>query len=56
MKDDNGNVLTKFGDINSKYITSNHRTITNGTKINLMGVIKGHKEFKGVKSTVIGLR
>ena len=56
MKDDNGNVFTKFGDINSKYITSTHRTITNGAKVNLMGVVKSHNEFRGVKSTVIGLK
>lgn len=56
MKDDNGNVFTKFGDINSKYITSNHRTITNGAKVNLMGVVKTHNEFRGVKSTLIGLK
>lgn len=50
-----GNIFTKFGDINTKYIISHHKVLTKGAKVRIMGEIKDHSEFRGVKSTLINI-
>lgn len=55
MKDSSGNIFTKFGDINTKHIISHHKVLTKGAKVRIMGEIKDHSEFRGVKSTLINI-
>jgi len=55
LKDTNGNIFTLFGSINPKYITSNHKGISQGAKVKFMGEIKNHNEFRGVKSTLLSI-
>ena len=55
MKDSSGNIFTKFGDINTKYIISHHKVLTKGAKVKITGEIKDHSEFRGVKSTLINI-
>lgn len=53
MKDADGNVFSKFGIIPERFIISNHTEVKEGTKVKFLGTIKAHREFKGVKYTVI---
>lgn len=53
MVDTNGNMFSKIGTIADRFIISNHSEVKEGTKIKCNATIKAHKEFKGVKTTVL---
>lgn len=53
MVDDNGNLFSKFGSIPDRFVVSNHDDIEVGTIVQFNGTIKDHKEFRGVKTTII---
>ena len=53
MKCTNGNIFSKFGQINSRYIISNHDAVQVGTKLKFQATIKQHKEFNNEKYNVI---
>lgn len=53
MRDGDGNLFTKYGVIPSRFIVSNHSEIAEGTFVKFNATIKAHKEFKGVKSTIL---
>lgn len=53
MKDSEGNLYTKMGIIPERFIVSNHSNIEVGTMLKFNGTVKQHREFKGVKYTVI---
>ena len=53
LKDDKGNIFTKFGTINSKFLVSGEDVIV-GSKISATAEIKKHDEYKGVRQTTLG--
>jgi hypothetical protein len=53
MVDDNGNLFSKFGSIPDRFVVSNHDDIEVGTIVQFNGTIKDHKEFRGIKTTII---
>ena len=53
MKDSEGNLYSKMGVIPERFIVSNHSNIEAGTMLKFNGTVKQHREFKGVKYTVI---
>jgi hypothetical protein len=63
MEDDKGNMFTKFGKLNDKYVVGNldaiinpsaHKEETEQPKIIATFEIKNHKEFRGIKTTELG--
>jgi superfamily I DNA/RNA helicase len=53
MVDERGNLFSKFGTINPRFLISNHAEIEIGSIVEFNATIKAHKVFKGVKTTVI---
>lgn len=53
MQDSQGNLFSKFGEINRKYIISQHDEIEEGTILQFSATIKKHNEFRGEKTTVL---
>lgn len=53
MKDKSGNIFSKFGTINERFILSNHKDIEVGTLVKFNATIKKHQEFRGERKTVI---
>jgi hypothetical protein len=52
--DKNGNLFSKWGDINEDFLTTNiNSTVEINSKVAFYGKIKGHKQFKGEKVTEI---
>jgi len=54
MKDRNGNLYNKFGDINAKFIVGPKKELKPGTAVSFTAVISDHTEFRGVKTTKLG--
>ena len=57
MEDQKGNVITKFGTINDKFIVGDNEDrdgIEVGTKLSFTSDIKDHGEFNGINQTTIG--
>lgn len=54
LKDNDGNVFSKFGDIERRYVKGPVTTNTIGSKVEFYGIIKEHSEFNGLKITQIG--
>lgn len=56
LKDNNGNIFTKFNDINPKFIVNSDdfSTPEKGAIISVNAEIKKHDEYKGTKRTVLG--
>lgn len=54
MVDQEGNVFSKFGTINGRYIDGEGDQIEEGTKLKFNVEIKAHKEYRGKKETQIG--
>lgn len=54
MKDRNGNLYNKFGDINPKFIVGPKKELKPGTAVSFTAVISDHTEFRGVKTTKLG--
>lgn len=56
LKDENGNIFTKFGKIGSEFIvnTSEFSEPEKGAIISATAEVKGHDEYKGSKRTVLG--
>lgn len=54
MEDEKGNVITKFGTINDRYITNDDTYIQKGTTLEFTSDVKDHTEFNGVNQTTIG--
>lgn len=52
MVDKNGNVYTKFGTINPRYVDTDD--VEKGSNIKVKGEVKKHNEFRGKKETLIG--
>jgi hypothetical protein len=53
MVDDNGNLFSKFGSIPDRFAFPNHAEVEVGTIVQFNGTIKDHKEFRGIKTTII---
>lgn len=54
LVDKNGNLFSKWGDINEDFLTTNiNSTVEINSKVAFYGKIKGHKQFKGEKVTEI---
>lgn len=53
MKDKEGNLFSKFGIIPERFIVSNHKEVKEGTVVRFNATVKQHKEYKGVKITVL---
>lgn len=53
MVDKEGNIFSKFGQINERFIFSEHDDIVVGAKVRFSATIKQHKEFNGDKINVI---
>ena len=53
MIDEKGNIFTKFGKINERFLVSNNHEIAVGSILEFNATIKAHKEFKGIKTNVI---
>ena len=54
MVDSKKNVLSKFGEIDRRFLNDDGLEVNVGSKISFYGIISGHKEFRGVKMTQIG--
>ena len=54
MEDERGNVITKFGTINERYISCDSEEVVVGTKLSFTSPIMDHTEFRGTKQTKIG--
>ena len=54
MVDSRKNVLSKFGDIDRRFLNDDGLEVNVGSKISFYGIISGHKEYRGVKITQIG--
>jgi large-conductance mechanosensitive channel len=54
MEDDKGNVITKFGKINNRFITNGDEDIEVGTALAFTADVKDHGEFNGINQTTIG--
>ncbi len=55
MKDSKNNIFTKFGDISSRFLVNKiHKQVDVGTKVSFYGIINGHNEFKGIRTTKLG--
>lgn len=54
MKDDDGNIFYKFGNIKIRYMTSPGYTIEVGSKLAFMAIINSHDEYQGIKRNKIG--
>jgi len=54
MVDSRKNVLSKFGEIDRRFLNDDGLEVNVGSKISFYGIITGHKEFRGVKITQIG--
>jgi hypothetical protein len=54
MKDRNGNLYNKFGDINPKFIVGPKKELKPGTAVSFTAVISDHTEFRGIKTTKLG--
>ena len=54
LKDDSGNVFSKFGDIERRYVKGPIVNNGVGSKVEFYGIIKEHTEFNGLKITQIG--
>jgi hypothetical protein len=53
MVDDNGNVFSKFGEIDEEYLLKGKRVDVDSL-VSFYGIIKDHTEFRGTKITQIG--
>ena len=53
MEDENGSVIIKFGTINNKFLVSGEDVVV-GSKLSFTADIKEHKDYNGVKQTIIG--
>jgi len=53
MKDDKGNLFSKFGQINDRFIVSDHEEVEIGSKVKFRATIKQHREFNDEKINVI---
>jgi DNA helicase-2/ATP-dependent DNA helicase PcrA len=53
MIDTEGNLFSKFGTIADRFIISNHDEVKEGTKVRFSATVKAHKEYRGVKTTVL---
>lgn len=56
LEDEKGNIYTKFGKLNEKFITpeSEVKDLEKGAILSFTSDIKKHDEYKGVKQTIIG--
>lgn len=54
LEDENGNIFTKFGTINNKFIVDDSTDIKIGSKLSFTAEIKDHTTFNNIKQTVIG--
>ena len=54
MLDDKGNVFTKFGTINDRFIVDDSENVVVGSKLKFNAEVKAHNEYKGNKETVLG--
>ncbi len=55
LVDKNGNIFSKFGEINTEYLTTNlHKSVSINSKVSFYGIIKEHSEFRGNKVTKLG--
>lgn len=54
MKDKNGNLFNKFGDINPKFIVGPKKELKPGTNVSFTAVVSDHTEFRGIKTTKLG--
>lgn len=54
MVDRNNNFFGRFGTIPEKYIVGPDKTLQIGSVVSFVGMITGHTEFKGLKTTRIG--
>lgn len=54
MKDDDGNIFYKFGNIKIRYMTTPGYIIEVGSKLAFMAVISAHDEYRGTKKNKIG--
>ena len=56
LKDENGNIFTKFGKLNEKFITPDSEIdeLAIGAILSFCTDIKKHDEYRGVKQTTIG--
>ena len=53
MKDSKGNLFSKFGQINDRFIVSNEEEVKIGSKVKFRATIKQHREFNDEKINVI---
>ena len=53
MKDSKGNIFSKFGQINDRFIVSNEEEVSIGSKVKFRATIKQHREFNDEKINVI---
>lgn len=53
MKDAKGNIFSKFGQINNRFIVSDHDEVEIGSKVKFRATIKQHREFNNEKINVI---
>ena len=50
--DKNGNIFTKWGEINNEFLTTNlSKTVDVNSKVSFYGIIKDHSQFRGNKIT-----
>ena len=55
MVDKNGNVVTKFGEINPRFLKNRREFVVDAnSEVSFYAIIKSHGEFRGVKTTNIG--
>lgn len=54
MKDDDGNIFYKFGNIKIRYMTTPGHIIEVGSKLAFMAIIGAHDEYQGTKKNKIG--
>jgi DNA helicase II / ATP-dependent DNA helicase PcrA len=53
MKDKKGNLFCKFGQINNRFIVSEHQEVEVGSRVRFLAKIKKHREFNNEKITDI---
>jgi hypothetical protein len=54
MVDIDNNLVSKFGEIKTYFITNGRTTVDVGTEVSFVGVVKEHSEFRGNKITRLG--
>lgn len=54
LRDEKGNIFTKFGTINKKFVVNNTPDVVVGSIISATAEIKNHDTYQDVKQTVLG--